>query len=1267
MRDHTPRVDREQMQAFFAQLAEPARWAGLSVTYEEIAAEGRAIAAEMKGYSLKKTLPLLSSLLTLPNYQSNCLRLELLVALAVVLCSGKRKASISDIARWYDQIGRTQCVLGEDPAEDLFVTNIHDETGNHLLQEGLWENAGFYTQLIADVVSTFPRDTDFDYIRRSFQAVLKISNEVCVRAKIQRYTLGNNENQANLRTTKLPRRSDLDKIVKFSSTDLQALDINPQDIILLCSPRIDRDAIFKQSPGHSIFEHQPLIQVGADTFVVAMPTALSVCARNIVIKFITNEDLRDQFDQVLASIYSELLHKTPLLGGRNGAPVHWTIIEATRFASSSSKIDTGTIVSYIFCSPSIIKHAPDGFKSVIHENRAVTKATNRIIRDTIDQCERQEVFKKGLLILVTCGWGKGHAINNIEFDYPNWIFETISVADLVRISWLRGMSPEYFFRMQDGLKAAKETGLEIININGIMNLIAWVRRNNGHIVPHHLFLDVEAKQDRPTFLNFQQNLLRDLRAEADQGRDLHRIPDIEGRWRVVQKVNIDSYFKSPGSENLYASLEDIESGRLLAVLRDTPVVWLAVKADSFIDYGTVFRLWEMAREWLPRVLKEIRGGTLPPSFSKTLLLQLVFEGDGRISDEDDLPDRNALLQLTNIECPGADKKRVNIVFKDGFFQGFRHADNLAERVIVECMIKATLICTGTKFTSAKIQDLLKYIVKNKNARSFHVIYGHDFIQYVAESLPRKLCSLNQTDDAIVKLGLAQKASVKTANNRIEGVEDCCVFLNSVVEGLAIDLCKEISRFRRKHGLLKIYSNIAKAHAEEGDWRRTSAAIIGLHGDNPETLQVYTDQNSKYSAAIVTGRILIEIGVCECPEQSGDLLSDLELTRMMATAAVLYRLGGLSDAIRHHALSAELTVSSFGDILFKDDFGNFVVQPVLAKRMEQRFKKSALKQHENYELPAIIPTVEANFEDEFWDAWIDDFGFDIDQGRHFLTLIENAGIDRGLAVFTVKRSKLTQIMCAEGTAEQAAARFIDTFSLKPRPKWSEPPKGFAHRDIFPWAFRRRLSLVSKPIVQLETDQDPTVIVAPHDLRVGFGYLLSGAYNASLPQTFFRANSLKNKWWGKAGEGHSHTKKVAKHLNSEGWETRSEIAISHVLNKKTQNDPGDIDVLAWSPNSRSIWIIECKDLSDARNHSEMAQLLSEYQGKESNGKPDKLLRHLRRVQLIEDNKDQLAQFCGIQNPIIKSALVCSGIVPMQYAYIEALKGTVVGRIEDLIAKL
>ena len=162
-------------------------------------------------------------------------------------------------------------------------------------------------------------------------------------------------------------------------------------------------------------------------------------------------------------------------------------------------------------------------------------------------------------------------------------------------------------------------------------------------------------------------------------------------------------------------------------------------------------------------------------------------------------------------------------------------------------------------------------------------------------------------------------------------------------------------------------------------------------------------------------------------------------------------------------------------------------------------------------------------------------------------------------------------------------------------------------------------------------------------------------------------MKDTWRGKVREGHSFTSTVAKELSDTGWETRVNVELPEILNRSLARNFGDIDVLAWKKNRNEVLVIECKDLSLARNYTEIATLLSDYQGTEVGGKPDKLKRHLNRVSLLQENLEQLQNYTDLEEPVIVSCLVCSCTVPMQYSKVDALVNTHVGTVETVIANL
>ena len=69
-----------------------------------------------------------------------------------------------------------------------------------------------------------------------------------------------------------------------------------------------------------------------------------------------------------------------------------------------------------------------------------------------------------------------------------------------------------------------------------------------------------------------------------------------------------------------------------------------------------------------------------------------------------------------------------------------------------------------------------------------------------------------------------------------------------------------------------------------------------------------------------------------PTEGGTQPWDIELSKLIARTALVVRIGGLSDAIYYNALAPELTISPLGDILFRDEFGRVVVEPMITREM-----------------------------------------------------------------------------------------------------------------------------------------------------------------------------------------------------------------------------------------------------------------------------------------------------------------------------------------------
>lgn len=1253
--------DREKFEAFFA---ERAQWASLYVPIEEIAKDNKRLIHDLSQYDPTIAIPLLASLLTIPELQSHCIRLEILIALAVVHCNGQKKADIDNAVYWFDEIGKSRCVLGEDPAEDVFVSLVQAKNGDYRLIEGIWEAAGFYTQQVLDVIETMPDTGQFGHIKKSVRALLVISDIVCERAGLHRYQIGSDELHEKISPTIFPELNTLLPRVNIAFSELELYEITPDDIAPFClQPQMQED-LPKQFIGLSYLDWTPLIVQDTTYFTVVLPSALSVAVRDYVIANIIKGGLTETFDNVLAENYSKLFFDTHLLGKVPRAPVHWMRDGVHRWSNFVLKVDEGYFISFHLFLPSLQTHTEGGFKEVCQDEGSLTEALQSSIEEVVKKFNGESNFKKGLVVLVGCGWGKGYATQYIDFDYPHWRFESMSVADLVRLSWLGNMSPSYFWRIQDGLEAVGKAGIRFVNPNGILNIIGWVRSNDGHLVPHADLPEGEISLERPLIFSPPLNLLREVRADSDQGYDRHSVVDNIGIWHDAKRVSPKPLFTCKSEQRMYASMTDVNRGKLTSVYEGSLKLWVSISTPNITERRIEYRLWEMVREWLHRVGIILDKRDEATTQKHNLKVYVEFQDDNPIERMGQKPCAEDLVSLCKIESCD-ERNACKAVFQTGFLDGFRIAENVTECLFVRTLVKAYLHLLGVKDCDAETAKIESRVVPNKNARSFHIFHARKFVDYVRDSLPETLIKIDKVDDAAARIGLGWRVLEKDKSSQINGPRACTDFLRKTVDVLLTEIIEMLKTFERLAVLKRLVANCEKASTEKDHWERTSAALLGLHGDEPGTTSHFVKQLSKFAGAAIASRILTEIALCVCPVEGGMMISDIELSKLLSRAALLIRIGGFSDAIFYNALAPNLTISPLGDILFRDEFGQMVVEPMLTREIGERFIAKAPSQIKNYEEPEIVPEIKTRISKEFREIWKEEMGFELDDARNIIDSLEDHAIKDNTAILTINLSTYLKIVCSNIVSTNAAINFFNQFSLITRPCWDQPPKGFELKDIYPWRFGRRLSVVTRPILVTDDHDDPLLIIPLSALREGFVYVFDGAYNGEFDQAFFQTKAMRDTWWGKAHEGHTFNAEAAKSLSDAGWIVRENIELPAILNRKFAMDYGDIDVLAWQTDRKEVLVIECKDLSFARNYSEIAIQLSDYQGViNPDGKPDKLRRHLNRVNLLQDNLDVLQLFTGVIEPLVVSCLLCSGTVPMQYAKVEALAGTKVVGVKDLL---
>jgi len=389
---------------------------------------------------------------------------------------------------------------------------------------------------------------------------------------------------------------------------------------------------------------------------------------------------------------------------------------------------------------------------------------------------------------------------------------------------------------------------------------------------------------------------------------------------------------------------------------------------------------------------------------------------------------------------------------------------------------------------------------------------------------------------------------------------------------------------------------------------------------------------------------------------------------MVRTALLYRLGNESDAIKWCALEPVILISPAGDIQFSTAFGDTVVQPFGRIFHSRRIRSEASRYEKNFVAPPDSrEPINSVLDSRFVSAWDSEFGFSVDDLVRLLDALDELGLASESAVFTIDGKTLLKAL-SQAVGSQRAALFLDRFSLSHRDRWDRTPTGFKAKDWYPWRFSRRLSLISRPLVRLDSSDNPRYIVTPGLIRAGIHNSLVRAFDGELPPESFGSPEMQG-WIGtrSSEKGHEFNNSVASVLRQDDWEVRCNIELPAALNRKLNKDYGDIDVLAWKSGERRVLAVEAKDVGMARSEGEIARQLYEFRGERfDSGESDLLLRHLDRVSVLRQHFSQVKRNLALPEDTVSIDpwLVFSSPVPLQLVERTNIS---VAPLDNLVARL
>ncbi|MCA9234033.1 MAG: hypothetical protein KDA44_01085 [Planctomycetales bacterium] len=1201
--------------------------AGFGIRLGRIVQEHGDVLDTLRACDLLDAGALFGGLLTAPTLQSCCIRLEALANLAVAVCSGSGSLDAATATNLFERLGRGSIAMLEDPPEDAFCATVTSTHGDYRILEGIWESSAFYLQRTIDIVERLPDERGWDRLKNAVFALLALSDAICDRAGLTG-TLFQVSQTDSPSDDLLSAARDR---VMFTGEDLARLGISEEAIAPFLFDQDLSGALLDASLQHSPLIDYPIVRAD-DRYVVPLPTAFSATIRRYVFGGLTEQGMRTDAVGLLADEYRRLFSNRAPLGVGHAPPIFFKEAdEGPWVAEYAAEIEPGRFVQVLLLVDGLDGFLRGGFDHAARFSSIDVSARAAAFRD---HAAADGNVREGLTLVVTCGIGRaaiGSRPDDISTEAIRWETLPIMAPDLETLTLLQ-VKPQEVLALTGAERTLYEHGVTIFNVNGLINLLAHARSLDGALIDHAA-MGKEPLEGHLQLL-LPPELALDLRRERHEnaGRRSAALPD--GQYVTVVRER-DSIFADDRARPLY--VDEVwrdEYGLRVVYVADSCDIWCEVRPPRGFDR------WQVATTWVPRVAEALdRAGLLQAIDS--VVFRLRFGEPPTEAATPELPSQQQIIEALRLTVDH-DNGLIEVAADDTFEFGLGRTDNASESALVMRMFEGVLQLSG-RAEAGLAEQLHAEVVTSPFARQAHRFQARGFRDFVREAIPDRPLTLQPIIDKSLRIGLGWRYCDATGGDEIEGKRECCDYLNVVVRGLLDDLCGQLRAFDRQEVLQRLLLTHEAAMVMQQRYRETARANLALHPDEATTLRVLSEKEAENNAVLLASRVLAELALCECVPDEGLIPGDTDLSLWLSQLLMAINYGGWSDAMHYEAMEASVVIRPLGDIHANLDFVNEVAEPFGHAAGKAILRGSIDGYEKNFEAPRFSANGAAQLDPDFAEAWIIETGVQIDDCRRFIDLVEDKAIASGQAVMAMKKSQLGQIVADEVADWEAVARF---FVLKTRPRWRDLPTESDEKDFQPWRFRRKLSLLRRPILQLDDEDDPLLMVAPGLLRDGFGFTFSGYYEGSFPH--YQLTSPQMTAWSGAianKRGEEFAQAVAARMLELGWNADAEVQVRRILPRRENDRYGDLDVLAWDPATCRILLLECKDLHFHKSLGEMAEQVRDYRGIQDGKKRDDMLKHIDRTNVLMAHIPLLQRYLKLDDvPSIRSFIVFRHPVPM-----------------------
>ena len=1197
------------------------------------------MAQVMRDFDRHNTVSILAALLTLPSLHANTLRIEVGLHLSVAYCAGTRTADRSEVSRWLNDDSLLGCVKHlEDPASDVFVTNVETTDGNRRIFEGAWSSNAYYAQSVVDPISAPGAPRECAALQQPVFALLRLSEEVAARLKLQRWHSEHSLPHAVVELPSSQRIFQRVKALEFTDDQLTSLGISRRCLAPFILRNSDRKTIVEEDVGHTTLERRPIVNFGKRV-LLAIPAAVSPAIRRYVVTTLLRSGRCRSLAKAINRKQASEVERDCLT--RIEAPREFVQppSRASLVPSSYERLVRYDENKYVH---TILLH-DEGLADVDTEGlcspAALPQSSLTALKQHIDRvakrCRSTDGFSVGWSLLVIGGIGRARTLD-LAHEASWWHVATISLPEFLLLCSESDRPIRRFLKFMVQKRSLIEGG-NGFGPNTDYDIYSYWRQNGFR------FLQRTMSVSSRSVIIVGEDIPAVARKEVRKSFDPHLVQLPDGRYCGVFRYTAESLFDYQKDLPIYLSKFHLDRGVLSAVVETSRgPSWFTAHSESADGPRREF-VYQFFRSFVnlyESLVKEIEA-RVNSTAAGPLEVRLNLDGVTLVQEYADLP---KIRRSGTIDVALDDEgRRATLTFPADTLLLFNQVANAGEQLVLRAMSQGLIglhVGSATAAHDALTNLVTERILNDSGARLLHVFSDFDPIQQLVMNSGEAVF-LSSEDYEFSKCELSDGFSPLKSPRKIVSRPECTKFLNGLVESVWTSLQLELGKYNRDLLVERVLTVHEVSIGDRYHWRRTARAVLSLHSAHADVFRAMKDRQSLRSNIQLPARTVVEMAVCQSPVSGGRAPSAWDVDSLLAKTRLLLQIATDSDAIFHGLAQPSIEVHANGEYTVSSDFYESILEPFISAEMGDDHKRAS-EEYDRYYRTTMSDGKADPFSKEFAIAFNAEFGVSPAETSECVAELIDWCYELGAVVMETSVGEVKRrIMVNRGVSQEGANAVVRSFGLFPRESWERPPDGFKARDIWPWRYSRRLSTIARPLVVWGAGNNDKVIYGIATLVESILHVMTRANEGRISQDFFVSPKM-SAYLGEANNklGRVFNGEVAQQMRREGWNVREEVAMTELGASDTF---GDVDVLAWKL-SGDVQIIECKRLQLARTVAEVAELCKRFRGEEN----DNLRKHMRRADWIRSNAAFLSSIVGFRaDPErIADRIVTNVHVPMTY---------------------